>query len=236
MKVAAVGDIHAPLFLDSFRKSLNDFLKLEGEVALFLIAGDIIEGKRLDQLKDVNILLDKVKTPIYACFGNNEYQDNISIISESLPNVHFLDDEHAELNLDSKRVYLVGSRGILDQPTYWQKKNWPEITDIYRNRALKLKQIAEAGRADYKILLIHYPPTYSIIEGENPRFLSNIGSKKLETLVEMFDLVITAHAHKGKKYSEVKGVPIYNVSLPLTGMITIIDLEKKGGLDRFFLL
>ncbi|MEM3404596.1 MAG: metallophosphoesterase [Nitrososphaeria archaeon] len=235
MKVAAIGDIHAPLFLDIFRRSLDKFLKFEDEVSLFLIAGDIIEGKRLDQLKDVKILLDKIKVPIYACFGNNEYQDNISLIKESLPNVHFLDDEYVELSLNNKRIYLVGSRGVLDQPTYWQRKNWPGIADVYRERTLKLKQIAESGESDYKVLLIHYPPTYGIIEGENTKFLSSIGSKKLETLVEMFDLVVTAHAHKGKRYAEVKRVCVYNVSLPLTGEITIIDLDRKRGLDRFFL-
>jgi len=236
MKIAAVADIHAPLYTKVFEISLKRLLPFKDKVSFLLLAGDIVDGGKFDQLENVKVLLDKVDVPILGCFGNNEYEDKEDLVKEKLSNVKFLNDELFETNVEGVKVNVVGSRGVLDEPTFWQKKNVPGIDEIYRNRILKLHKIAEECNGDIKILMLHYPPTLKILKGENPRFLKQMGSNRLEDLVPKFDAVITGHAHRGQPFTEVFGGPVYNVSLPLRGDIVILNVEKGRGLERFLSL
>jgi Icc-related predicted phosphoesterase len=236
MKIAAVADIHAPLYIKIFEESLKRLLPLKDKVSFLLLAGDIVDGGKFDQLENVKVLLDKVDVPILGCFGNNEYEDKEDLVKEKLSNVKFLNDELFETNVEGVKVNVVGSRGVLDEPTFWQKKNVPGIDEIYRKRILKLHKIADECKGDIKILMLHYPPTLKILKGENPRFLKQMGSNRLEDLVPKFDAVVTGHAHRGQPFAEVFGVPVYNVSLPLRGDIVILNAEKGRGLERFLSL
>jgi len=236
MKIAAVADIHAPLYIKIFVESLKRLLPLKDKVSFLLLAGDIVDGGKFEQLENVKVLLDKVDVPILGCFGNNEYEDKEDLVKEKLSNVKFLNDELFETNVEGVKVNVVGSRGVLDEPTFWQKKNVPGIDEIYRKRILKLHKIADECKGDIKILMLHYPPTLKILKGENPRFLKQMGSNRLEDLVPKFDAVVTGHAHRGQPFAEVSGVPVYNVSLPLRGDIVILNAEKGRGLERFLSL
>ena len=233
MKIAAIGDIHSPLFLELFKKSLEKFLAVKSDTAIFLVAGDIVEGGKFEQLDEIADLFDTIDLPIYACYGNNEYTEYEYMFSKKLPKVKFLNDNYVTLTFDKKDYAIIGSRGVLDEPTFWQRKRWPKIDEVYRTRATGLAEIAESCKAYFKILLIHYPPTLKIVEGENPRFLKQMGSDKLNSLIKRFNLVITAHAHQGKKTVMIDDVPVVNVSLPLRSEITTIDLEEKKGLEKF---
>ncbi|MGD0329043.1 MAG: metallophosphoesterase [Nitrososphaeria archaeon] len=233
MKVAALGDIHAPKYFDLFKKSLEEFLKRKEGVSAFLLAGDLIDGGRYDQLDIIRELIRKVDLPTYSCFGNNEYQEYSDIVMKKLPEVVFLDDNCMKLKRIEDDVAIVGSRGVLDKPTYWQKKNWNDADEIYEKRRNKLNELADMCQADMKILLIHYPPTLKIVKGENPRFTEQMGSNKLDPVIKKFNLVITAHAHKGKKLVEIDGIPVYNVSLPLNGGIRILEVKQKHGLEKY---
>ena len=88
-----------------------------------------------------------------------------------------------------------------------------------------------------KILLIHYVPTYKILEGENPISYPELGCNAYEkVLIEQKpDVVITGHSHRGKKQVWVDTVPVFNVALPLNEGIVVIDTEElKPGLEKFF--
>jgi Icc-related predicted phosphoesterase len=233
MKVAALGDIHAPKYFDLFKKSLEEFLKRKEDVSAFLLAGDLIDDGRYDQLDVIREFIKKVDLPTFSCFGNNEYKEYSDVVMKKLPEVVFLDDNCVKLKRKEDDVSIVGSRGVLDKPTYWQKKNWSDIDEIYEKRRNRLNELADICQADMKILLIHYPPTLKIVKGENPRFTEQMGSNKLDSVIKKFNLVITAHAHKGKKLVEVEGIPVYNVSLQLNKEICILEVEPKHGLEKF---
>ena len=234
MKLAAVADIHAPLYLDLFKRSLDSFVKTNDSITCFLLCGDIVERGRFEHLDEISQNLDKIHFPIYGCFGNNEYRDYEAVIREKLPSVNFLNDSFVTFESNNLTFAIVGSRGVLDEPTFWQKKNWPDIENVYDERTRSLTDLANRCRADFRILLIHYPPTLKILEGENNKFLRQMGSSRLESLIRRFDLVVTAHSHRGKKMVEVDGVQVVNVSLPLNNQITVLDLTKRKGLDSFF--
>jgi len=233
MRIAATGDIHSPDYLELFQSVMARLAERGEEIACLLLCGDLVDRSRLDQLGNVRRVLEGVDIPIFSCFGNNEYEEHEAAIREGLPNVRFLDDEVATIEIGGRLWAILGSRGILDVPTFWQRRNVPDISRRYEERVRRLGELSARISADVKVLLIHYPPTLKIVEGENPRILRQLGSSKLEHLIPRFDLVITGHTHKGEKEVRVGGALVVNVALPLRKEIAILSVERRG-LDRFF--
>ncbi|MCS7123550.1 MAG: metallophosphoesterase [Candidatus Aenigmarchaeota archaeon] len=237
MIVAATSDIHSPIYYESFVKA-TDMMHVKPDV--FLFAGDVVDRGNVDEYQKIlNALFGKINCPIVACFGNSEFgKENIEKIKEKYRQVIFLEDETILLNIGEKNVGIVGSKGSLDRPTYWQSKNIPNIEEEYASRIEKIKKLLLEIRSEIKILLLHYTPTYKILEGENPNIYPELGSKKMEDvlLATRPNLVVCGHSHKGKKQVWIDGIPIFNVSFPLNEKIVIIDTEKdlKYGLGKFF--
>ena len=154
-----------------------------------------------------------------------------------MPDIKFLDDEYTVLKINRKSVGIIGTLGSLDTPTRWQRTHIPNIESIYKNRITLIRNMLRNLEADFKILLIHYAPTYKILKGENPVFYPNLGCKEFEeVLVEQKpDLVITGHTHNGSKQVWVDKVPVFNAALPLNKQIVVIDTEKnlRPGLGKF---
>ncbi|MEM5792933.1 MAG: metallophosphoesterase [Candidatus Aenigmatarchaeota archaeon] len=240
MLIAATGDIHSPINYELFIKSIDN---LHISPHLFLISGDIVDRKSakdevtIKEIRKVsNAIFGKINCPIISCFGNNEFEQDWEKIIKSNPEIKFLQDESMVLEIEGNKVGIVGSKGSLDRPTIWQRKNLPDITNIYQKRVEKINELLLGLNVDYKILLIHYPPTYKILSGENPSYYPELACSSLERLIveTKVNLVITGHVHKGKKEVWINGTPVINVGLTLNNGIVVIDTEKlKRGLSRF---
>jgi Icc-related predicted phosphoesterase len=241
MIIVATADIHSPVYYDLFVKSVNN---LASQPDLFLIAGDLIDRKKtretgpFKELRRVsNVLFGKVTCPIYACFGNNEFEQDWDKIRKQNTEITFLQDESKVVEIKGKKVGIVGSKGSLDRPTWWQRNNIPGITETYNDRVNKIDILLGRLNVDYKILLVHYPPTYEILAGENTISHPELASSSMEKVVidNNLDLVLTGHAHRGKKETWLNGTPVLNVGLQLNNGLVIIDTEKlKPGLEKFF--
>jgi Icc-related predicted phosphoesterase len=236
MIIAATGDIHSPRYFDLFVKAMEE---LHVEPDLFLLAGDVIHRGKVDEYEKVyNVFFGKVSCPIVACFGNDEFgPETRMLIENQVPDIKFLDDEALTIEVNGLSVGIVGSLGSLDRPTFWQRNNIPNIYEVYSKRVETVEKLLSELNADFNILLIHYVPTYSILEGENPRVYPELGSKDYERVIKEKkpSLVITGHSHKGRKEAWIDTVPVFNVALPLCKEIVVIDTEKnlKPGLERF---
>ncbi|MFX0097788.1 MAG: metallophosphoesterase [Candidatus Hodarchaeota archaeon] len=231
--VAAVGDIHGPKFLDLFRNGLSTLKgSISNNLTCLLFAGDIIFRGHIRDLQKIIETLDdsKVVCPIISCFGNEEYEETQDSIRETFGDrITFLRDESFILTLkDGKTLGIVGSKGSLDQPTWWQSRNIPNIREIYSQRIEKIENLLQDLETDFRILLMHYAPTFKTLGGERRAFCQQLGSQKIENVIirNKPDAVIHAHAHNGKKFALLRGVPIYNVSLPLNQTISIIKLPR----------
>lgn len=241
MIIAATGDIHSPLYYDLFVKSIDN---LQVQPDLFLIPGDLIdrnatrdEGPFKELRRVVNAMFGKITCPIISCFGNNEFDQDWEEIKKQNPEIRFLQDESITFDIGGKKVGIVGTKGSLDRPTWWQRKNIVGIADTYRNRIGKINSLLAELNSDYKILLIHYPPTYKMLSGEDPMGFPELACNAMEKVIidNKPDLVLTGHAHKGKKEVWLDGVPVLNVGLFLNNGIVTIDTEKlKPGLGKFF--
>lgn len=225
MIIAAISD------LDVLGSDLHEFyevLKKTKEPDLLLFAGDMYEYEYPEQYADIVDHI-KWKCPIVAVFGNREFPEDVDQIKRSSKGrIIFLEEESLILKIKGKTVGIVGSRGCLEYPTYWQRANILNVEDMYKDKMGKIKELLSHMKVDIKILLTHYAPTYRTLTGENPIIYAGLGSKKMEKVLvsTKTDLAIHGHAHYGRHTAMVGKTPVYNVSLPITGKITIIDTDK----------
>jgi Icc-related predicted phosphoesterase len=227
--IAATGDIHSPKFLDDFRIAMRSVES--STIDLFLLAGDLILRGGIENLASVLAVFDDngICCPIIGCFGNEEYSEIRDQMKVAAGNrIKFLDDSSASLQVGSLNIGIVGSQGSLDLPTPWQAENIPGIEEVYSQRISRLSGILGRLVADVRILLTHYPPTYRVLKGERRTFYPYIGSQKCERILAggMVTFAVCAHAHMGIPFAVAKGVPVYNVSLPVAHRITLIDVKE----------
>jgi len=237
MIIAAISD------LDALGMDLEPFwnvLKKAKKPDLFLLAGDIYEyrspeiyGLILDFLK-----LRKWKCPIIAVFGNREFDEDINDIKKICKNrIVFLDDDSIELKIRNEKVGIVGTRGSLDVPTWWQWRNIPSIKKTYKDRIEEVKELLNNLKTETKILLSHYSPTYKTLKGEDSDIYNVLGSKKFEKVLKTTKttFAIHGHAHYGIPLALVDSIPIFNVAFTVNKKIVEINTNNlpKTGLAKF---
>lgn len=243
MIIAATGDVHSPRHFETYLKAVDSMETQGVRPDLFLITGDMIHRGEVSEYEKVyNTLFGRINGPIIACFGNNEYHEKREEIRQRIKEITFLDDKSVVVSLKMKgfdreyHVGIVGTTGSLETPTPWQRANVPNIERIYKERILFVERQLKNMRVDYKILLMHYSPTYRTLEGENPRFFTSMGWNVYENILirQKPDLVIHGHAHRGLKMAWVESVPVFNACLSLNQQILVIDTDKlKPGLTKF---
>jgi Icc-related predicted phosphoesterase len=86
------------------------------------------------------------------------------------------------------------------------------------DEALKLEAALARLRTGQLIALLHYAPIQQTVEGEPLEIYPFLGSSRLEEPIGRYpvSLVVHGHAHRGQLEGATnKGVPVYNVSMPL---------------------
>lgn len=234
MIIAAVSDIHSPKFYEPFVQALDNFtIKPD----LFLMAGDMVHrGSIEDYDKIYNALFGKINCPIVACFGNTEFEQTREEVRQKYREIRFLDDQSTTLEIGKKTVGIFGTTGSLAKPTAWQLANIPNIERTFQQRIEITDKHLEKLNVNFRILLMHYSPTYKTLEGENPNFYASLGSNVYENVIikRRPTLVIHGHSHKGTRMAWIDSVPVVNVSFPVNQGIVVIDTEKvKPGLSKF---
>lgn len=237
MIIAAVSD------LDVLGLDLEPFwnaFKLANEPDLLLLAGDIYEYRNPENYGLIIdfIKLRKWRCPVVAVFGNREFDEDIDEIKKICKErITFLDDESIDLKIGDKKVGIVGTRGSLDSPTWWQSTHVKDIRKAYLERIKRCEQLLNDLKVDIKILLSHYSPTYKTLVGENPRIYTALGSKKFEDVLisTKTSFSVHGHAHYGIPLAFVDSIPVFNVSFEINKRIVEIDTDKlpKTGLHRF---
>jgi len=224
--VAAVSDVHSPLYLKQFLSSLG--LRFNQAGVLFL-AGDMVWKGRVSALKPVLNGVRKVfKGKIIAIFGNEEHDELKDRFLEGYPEVLWLDDSETTLEFRGKTIRVVGTKGTLNQPTSWQDRNIPNIREIYSARVQRIREMLQRKASNsINLLLTHYSPTSLTIEGEDKRAYPVLMDERMEAVIGETkpDLVIHGHSHNsGVLSARIDATRIYNVAFPARKGITMIDI------------
>lgn len=241
MLVCAFGDVHGKQHLDMVQRSHDRLAACD----LILLAGDITDANDLETYGQVlGTIRELTDAEILAVFGNEEYDSSHGEYRERF-RITFLEEEARDLMLDGLKTRVVGTTGSLDRPTWWQRTNVPDIWTRYKDRLSKVTSLLDRGDADALVLLMHYAPTYATLEGERASSFPEMGSLALESLIldRRPDLVLHAHAHRGRKKAVLakrqrsledfgdKGaeIVVYNVSIPAVGEPSFFEIMKESG-------
>ncbi|MFH1229586.1 MAG: metallophosphoesterase [Candidatus Aenigmatarchaeota archaeon] len=215
-------------------------IKMAKNPDLLLMAGDMYDfrspetyGLILDFFK-----LRKWDCPVVAVYGNHEFDEDIDDIRKICgKRVTFLDDESVELKIGGKKIGIVGTRGSLDEPTWWQSKQVADVRKAYTDRIKKCEGLLSGLKSDVKILLSHYALTYKTLVGEDKSFFSGLGSKKFEKVLTGTgtSFAVHGHAHYGRPLAFVDSIPVFNAAFEITRKIVEIDPDNlpKAGLHKF---
>lgn len=229
LKVAALGDIHT--------KTSSDFSTLFEEITqnadLFALTGDLTDHGDLDEAKHlVQQLLKYCKLPTVAVLGNHDYasgqQEEIKkALIES--EVKLLDCE-SYIYKDVAFCGVKGFGGGFNEHLLAPFGEQP-VKDFVQagvTEQLKLEEELSRIETDKKVILLHYSPIKETVKGEPEEIYPFLGSSRLAEVVDLYNAtaVFHGHAHRGcPKGQTLKGIPVYNVSLPVLG-----SLNKKYAL------
>ncbi len=226
--VAATGDIHSPRYLNLLSHALKSWSG--GEPCMVLLAGDLVERGRAHAFSPAfRLLRERFDSSVFVgVFGNEDWEREE--MARLYREVVWLDDSVYTGDCGGSSVAVVGSTGSLDRLTAWQRRNMPWLADVFRRRPRVLEGLVREARreADYVILLTHYGVARATVEGEDPKIHPYLYSSSMERMLSRArpDAAVHAHAHNGRPYAIVHGVPVYNVSLPLVRRI--VDVSWVG--------
>ncbi len=219
MIIYSFSDLHLPrdrYLLPYFNKEIEKIEKVD----LFILAGDIVDRNALIFLKKVNFLLKQFNCPKIFVRGNNEGEEAIDYVKRETSFTP-LEDEWIEV----ENVKIFGTQGLLDRmPSfgYWKYKGEYFFNKVMKEREEKIREFSLLEGK--KILVSHYAVTYSNIIYEPKWSFPELGSTKLNDVLNKFSLIIHGHIHKGKEVSFFNGVAIYNVSFQNKLKLTRIEI------------
>lgn len=227
--ILASSDIHSPVYLPLFQRSLGE---AERGACLFILAGDIVDKGVVAAAEPVfRAIKEKTNAKIVAVFGNEEYFDREEEFKKRYPDIVWLSDEYTVVDLDKESLAIIGTRGALQRPTRWQQRHMPWLSEVYRKRPEMLRNLIREARreAEYVIVVSHYALSHHTIIGEDRRFWPEIYSPEMEKVIleEKPDIAIHGHAHKGRPFANVGGIRIYNVALPLNKRVVPVYLGPR---------
>ncbi len=237
LKILAFSDVHSPQYFNKFRRVTES---LNFTPHLILIAGDLMEK---GSLEGYNILVNYLSSRfrdsrIIACPGNEDFENVLKNIIDKDHRVEWLIDREVSISIEGFKLRIYGSKGVLDKPTPWQKKYIRDIEEIYQKRLEMIKNFindVDSSKQDLAILLLHYSPTYTTLEGEPSRIWPMLGTNKLEhdlKLVKSRLIVLHGHAHKSVNRKIVLGNSIIlNVSFPEKWNVFLITINEKLSID-----
>jgi Icc-related predicted phosphoesterase len=241
VRVAAAGDVHAS---EDRRAALEDaFADLRGRADLVLLAGDLTTYGEPTQAAVLADACRDVGLPVYAVLGNHDWHSNRAgdvVNALEAGGIKVLDRGWDVCEVNGFRVGVVGTKGFVggfpdsELPDFGE----PLLRQVY---AYTSEEVAALGRGleavadcDLRIVLLHYAPTSTTLEGEPRTIWAFLGSNRLAAPIAEHtpDLVVHGHGHLGTFEGFIGAVPVFNVAVPVMGReFWIFDLREKGEAD-----
>ncbi len=240
MKLLAFSDIHSPKYLTKLKHVLDRHKGTVSNIDLVLIAGDLTKKGSIQGLTElVNVLREYLDSkPIVACPGNEDFENIVDKIRRERI-LTLLDDEELELEIRGQKVRIYGTRGVLDEPTAWQKRNIKNIREVYEKRLQRLRELLRSwsnNKETLHILLSHYAVTYLTLEGEDRRIWRQLGTCRLDSSLGRPMLVIHGHAHRSTRRAvKVRDTLILNVAFPGVEGVFLVDVSLPDKLNIMLL-
>jgi Icc-related predicted phosphoesterase len=227
VRIAATGDIHLGRAEDE-RRWAAAFAGLRGRADLVLLAGDLTTHGEPAQAAMVARAVRGVDVPVLAVLGNHDWHvDRRDELVAALRDggIDVLERDHRVLEVRGARVGIAGTKG------FGGGFDGGHVADFGEPlmRRVYAEAMAEAAALDaglraiagcpVRIALLHYAPITATLVGERTDLWPFLGTDRLAAPLREHrpDLVLHGHAHAGTFAGRLGAVPVYNVSVPVTG-------------------
>jgi Icc-related predicted phosphoesterase len=244
IRLAAAGDLHCG---DDNRCAVRaSFARIEDEADAVLLAGDLTTYGEPEQAEVLADACRGLSIPVVSVLGNHDWHANraaeiVSVLEAA--GITVLDRSWTILECAGAQVGVVGTKGFVGGfpdsalPDFGE----PSLRAVYAETSSEVEAIEEGLRAvsacAVRIVLLHYAPTSSTIEGEPPGIWAFLGSDRLARpiLDHRPDLVLHGHAHGGTFEGFVGAIPVHNVSIPVMGRdFYVFNVQQRTDRDVSF--
>ena len=229
VRVAALSDTH---YTRTSQGTLTElFAQISDSADVLVLAGDLTDFGLPEEAEVLaKDLTHALRIPAVGVLGNHDFEagqekELTRIFGDA--GLRLLDGDSTEIH----GVGFAGCRGFCGGFGRGALGAWgePVIKAFVHeaiNEALKLETALARLKTAHRIGIVHYAPIRETVEGEPLEIYPFLGSSRLEEPLSRFNVsaVIHGHAHKGALEGKTaKGIPVYNVSLPL------LQAHSPGG-------
>src|SRR4051812_21925752 len=221
IRIAAAGDIHCSP--ENRERTEVAFAEVD-DADLILLAGDLTTHGEPEQAAVLADIARAAKPRVVAVLGNHDWHANR--IDEIVPlledgGVTMLDPGWTTCEIDGTSVGIAGTKGFVGGFPDSQLPDFgePILRQVYRDTTAEVDAIETGLEAvdgcDHRIVLLHYAPTTTTLEGEPRVIWAFLGTDRMAPPIGEHrpDVVLHGHAHRGTFEGFIGDVPVYNVAV-----------------------
>jgi Icc-related predicted phosphoesterase len=221
VRVAAASDLHCR---PEHGGKMRELVKaVNGEAQMVVLCGDLTDRGHVEEAKVLADALAGLAVPSAAVLGNHDLDRGMGAeIARALgeAGVEVLDGDHLILAED---VGVAGVKGFLGGFGCGTLQAFGEATlkafvQEAVSEALKLEAALSQLDTTKRVVIMHYAPIPETTVGESIEIKPFLGTSRLLAPIELYgaDAVFHGHAHHGTLEARTpRGVPVYNVAMPL---------------------
>lgn len=222
MRIAASADVHARAGDEERVASL--FAGVRDEADVLVIAGDLTDHGRSEEMEALVRGLHGVQVPVVAVLGNHDHEsggekDLFRILASS--GIHILDRRRPTASIDG--VGFAGVKGFGGGfGERLVRAFGEEPLKAFVSASLVEAEALRAGLLSLdtprKVAVLHYAPVSTTVEGEPSEIWPFLGTSRLESALDEggAHLAVHGHAHHGAMHGKTAGgAAVHNVSLPV---------------------
>jgi Icc-related predicted phosphoesterase len=225
MRIAALADLHfTPQSYDRIRDQMN---RVRDEADILVLAGDLTNFGKPEEVESMLNSLVRIRIPIVAVLGNHDYESGKSdqlmkmLMQEGVKLLDGTGYERDGVGFAGTKGFLGGfGRGAL---TAFGEPEVKAFVQAAIDESLKLERALSQLRTPKRIVVVHYAPIATTVQGEPVEIFPYLGSSRLMEVIDRHgaDLVLHGHAHHGAADGKTTaGCPVHNVALPILQAMT----------------
>jgi Icc-related predicted phosphoesterase len=225
MRIAALADLHfTPQSYDRIRDQMN---RVRDEADLLVLAGDLTNFGKPEEIESMLNSLVRLRIPIVAVLGNHDYESGKSeelmkmLMQEGVKLLDGTGYEREGVGFAGTKGFLGGfGRGAL---TAFGEPEVKAFVQAAIDESLKLERALSQLRTPKRVVVVHYAPIATTVQGEPVEIFPYLGSSRLMEVIDRHgaDLVLHGHAHHGAADGKTTaGCPVHNVALPILQAMT----------------
>jgi uncharacterized protein len=238
IRVAAAGDIHCS---PANRAHVSEaFERVADDVDLFLLAGDLTTLGEPAEAEALAEICRPLEPRVVAVLGNHDWHANrvpeILALLEGA-GVTMLDPGWTTCEVEGTSIGVVGTKGFVGGFPDSQLPDFgePILRQVYRDTTAEVEAIDSGLDAvdgcDHRIVLLHYAPTTTTLEGEPRVIWAFLGTDRMAPPIGEHrpDVVLHGHAHRGTFEGFIGDVPVYNVAIEVMQRdFFVFELDGAG--------